>query len=151
MTRNQDIEAFEGVRTLRSGRVVPAEWNELSRRVIGAAMRVHTELGPGLPEKLYENALVLECARSGVVANRQVVVPVAYGQESIGEVRLDLVVEGVLVVELKAVESIADLHLAQLVSYLRAGKFPLGLLINFHVPHLRDGLYRRLNAEALPP
>jgi GxxExxY protein len=74
---------------------------------------------------------------------------VRYEGRELGELHLDLVVGDRIVVELKAVEAVHDLHLAQLVSYLRAGQFPLGLLINFNVPVLRDGIYRRVHSQAL--
>ena len=145
------IEAFEGAHSMQRGREVPGDWNELSRRVIGAALRVHTALGPGLPERVYEAALKHELGKAGIGGESQMVVQVQYDGQSIGELRLDLVIEGKIVIEIKATEGVSDLHLAQLVSYLRAGHYALGLLINFNVPSLKQGLYRRLNADALPP
>jgi GxxExxY protein len=145
------IEAFEGANSMQRGREVPVAWNELSRRVIGAALRVHTALGPGLLERVYEAALKYELSKDGIGVESQVLVLVQYDGHSVGELRLDMVIEGKVVVELKATEGVSNLHLAQLVSYLRAGHYALGLLINFNVPLLKQGLYRRLNSDALPP
>jgi GxxExxY protein len=78
-------------------------------------------------------------------------IEVDYEGVNIGTLRIDVLVDDILVLELKAVEAVHDLHLAQLVSYLRAGRFALGLLINFNVLRLKDGIYRRLNSDALPP
>lgn len=144
------IEVFEGAWTGVRGVGVPDAWNAISRSVIGAAMRVHSSLGPGLPERVYAEALMVEFRKQGICFQNEVVITVEYDGMPVGDVRLDLLVEGVLVLELKAVEAVSDLHLAQLVSYLRAGRFALGLLLNFNVPRLKDGIYRRLNAPALP-
>ncbi len=127
---------------------LPAELNRLSERVIGAAIEVHRALGPGLLEKLYEDAFAHELSLSGLRAERQVQVTFNYkGHELTGQ-RIDVLVEGVLVIEIKAVEAVLDVHLAQLLGYLRAGSFPLGLLLNFTVPVLRKGIYRRINSTA---
>lgn len=150
-SEDSQIEAFEGAHSMQRGREVPAAWNELSRRVIGAALRVHSTLGPGLPERVYESALKHELCKAGIEVESQVVIRVQYDGHSVGELRLDMVIDGTIVVELKATEGVTSLHLAQLVSYLRAGHYALGLLINFNVPSLKQGLYRRLNADALPP
>jgi GxxExxY protein len=116
-----------------------------ARGVIGAAIEVHRRLGPGFVERVYESAMVIELARRQLRVSRQVAVPIDYREQLIAEARLDLVVEGELVVELKAVDAVISLHRAQLLSYLRAGSFQLGLLINFNVPLLRDGIHRVLN------
>jgi GxxExxY protein len=129
-------------------RIIPAGWNELSSRVIRAAMEVHSVLGPGLLERLYEEALAHELKLAGIRFERQVPIRIKYKDLLLPEQRLDLIVEGWLVVELKAVERVPDVYLAQLVSYLRSGDFPLGLLLNFNVPLLKNGIYRRLNPQA---
>ena len=132
-------------------RDISPELNELTQRIIGCAIEVHRELGPGLLERIYEQAFEHELALQGLQVARQVPVTLQYkGLDLSGQV-LDVVVEDVVVVELKAVEKVADVHLAQLVSYLHAGGYPIGLLINFHVPVLRAGVYRRLNARVLQP
>ena len=104
---------------------------DLSGRVIGAALRVHQELGPGFLESLYEKALCLELADSGLRYQRQVLVPVAYKQHVIGEHRLDLFIEEQIVVELKTITGFEPIHFATLRSYLKATKCELGLLLNF--------------------
>jgi GxxExxY protein len=147
--RGEQIEAFEGAWTGMRGVDVPDELNQLTHAAIGAAMRVHSSLGPGLPERLYAAALAIELDRRGIRFAREVPVCVRYEGHELGELRLDLVVSDSIVVELKAVEAVHDLHLAQLVSYLKAGQFPLGVLINFNVPVLKDGIYRRVHSRAL--
>jgi GxxExxY protein len=120
--------------------------NELSFVVIRCAMRVHTELGPGLLESAYEACLAHELRKNGLKVESQVALPVTYDgiQIDLGY-RLDLVVEDQLVIELKAIENVLPVHKAQLLSYLRLSKRTLGLLINFHVTHLREGISRVVN------
>ena len=107
-----------------------------------AAIEVHRHLGPGFLESVYETALVLELEARGIAVARQVPVTVMYKGRSVAESRLDLVVEDELVVELKAADALLPIHHAQVISYLKAGAFELGLLINFNVPLLRDGFRR---------
>ncbi|MFT5423311.1 MAG: GxxExxY protein [Phycisphaerales bacterium] len=128
----------------------PEELNALSESVIGVAIEVHRELGPGLAEKVYEEAMCHELQLRSLKYDRQVPLNVRYKGVSVGDHRLDLVVEGSLVVELKAAERVADIHLVQLVSYLRAGKYPLGLLMNFGRTLMKDGIFRRINSSCLP-
>lgn len=120
--------------------------NELSYLVIRCAMKAHTELGPGLLESAYEACLAHELRKNGLKVETQVALPVHYDgvQIELGY-RLDLVVEDQLVVELKAIENVLPVHKAQLLSYLRLSKKRLGLLINFHVTHLREGITRIVN------
>lgn len=125
------------------GKAMKSEW---SRAIIGCAMRVHTALGPGLLERAYEECLAMELELSGYGIERQVRTPLYYrGQQLNLTYRIDIVVEQSLVVEVKAVSAITDLHKAQLLSYLRMSGYPLGLLLNFHVTHLRDGITRIAN------
>ncbi len=124
---------------------IPRELNELADRVIGAGIEVHRELGPVLLERSYEVALVHELGLRGIAVAQQVDIAMSYKGIELPGQRLDLVVEEKIVIELKAVESVAAVHMAQLVSYLRAGKFPLGLILNFNVPVLKDGIHRRIN------
>lgn len=126
------------------------EVEALARQVIGAAMEVHTYLGPGLLEGLYEDALCIELATMGLHFQRHVEAVVEYKGIPLRSQRLDVVVNSSIIVELKAVERIQDVHKAQLLSYLRMSKLPLGFLINFNTAHLRDGLHRVLNERALP-
>lgn len=118
---------------------------EIGRTILDAAFRVHSALGPGLLEGVYEACLAHELAKQLPVA-RQVVQPVSYdGLEIESGYRLDLLVADKVVVELKAVEKITDLHLAQLLSYLKLGDYKLGYLINFNVLRLKDGIKRVVN------
>jgi GxxExxY protein len=121
--------------------------NEISFKVIGAAMAVHTAFGAGLLESAYEKALCLEFSRVNLKYRRQVQLPVEYaGMKLSPAFRMDFVVEDCVVVEVKAVEKILPVHRTQLLSYIRLAKLPLGLLINFKVAHLKDGICRRINA-----
>ena len=106
---------------------------------------MHRRLGPGFLESIYEMALVIELTRRRIQFERQLAMAVHYDDIVIGEHRLDLLVDGVLVVELKAVDAIAPIHVAQVLSYLRAGAFQLGLVINVNVPYLRSGIRRIVN------
>ena len=121
---------------------VGEELNGLSNAVIGAALEVHRTLGPGLLESVYEEALCIELKLRSIPFVRQAVVPVRYKGHAAGEMRLDLLVGGALIVELKAVEELAQVHSAQLLSYLRLTGHQLGLLTNFNVPLLRNGIKR---------
>jgi len=116
--------------------------DDIAHEVIGAAIEVHRHLGPGFLESTYESAVCLELELRGIPFERQKSVALSYKGKAIGEGRLDLVVGGVVVVELKTVESFAPIHTAQLISYLRLTGLCLGLLVNFNVPVLRDGIRR---------
>ena len=108
--------------------------NRITERVIGAAMRVHTALGPGLLESAYESCLALELAEQGMAVERQQALPVVYRDLRIAcGYRLDLVVEDAVIVELKSVETLERVHVAQMLTYLKLSRYPVGLLINFNV------------------
>ncbi len=124
-------------------------YNELSSKVIGAAMQVHTTLGPGFLESFYERALCIELLHRGIPFQLQVPMAVSYRDQPIGGSFLDLLVDEILVVELKAIDSISTIHRMQVHSYLRAGGFQLGLIINFNVPRLRDGIARVIETPDL--
>ncbi len=113
--------------------------------VIGACIEVHRHLGPGLPEKVYREALSHELSLQGIFHQCEVMFPVMYKGKVVGEGRLDMLVGEMLVVELKVVESLTPVHRAQVLAYLQALKLELGLLINFNVAILRDGLKRVIN------
>jgi GxxExxY protein len=114
--------------------------------VIGAAIAVHRELGPGLLESAYEACLVYELRQRGVRVEQQIPRPVFYkGLQLECGYRLDLLVEDQVIVELKAVEALLPIHEAQLLTYLKLRKLRLGLLINFNVPILKNGIKRLLN------
>jgi GxxExxY protein len=127
---------------------LPEVWRVHTGRIIGCAIEVHRHLGPGLLEKVYEDAMEYELQAAGVAVQRQLAFRVPYKGVLLSEQRLDLLIEGRVVVELKCIEKVNDLHLAQLVSYLRCGNYPLGLLINFNVNQLKQGIYRRINSAA---
>ncbi|MBT8484056.1 MAG: GxxExxY protein [Phycisphaerae bacterium] len=117
----------------------------LTRRIIGAAIEVHRELGPGLLESIYEEALIAEIRSRGMRVESQVRVPVSYkGLLLDGCYCIDLVVENAVVVELKATGRLLPVHEAQLLTYLRLLDHDVGLLINFNVVTLRDGIRRRV-------
>ena len=123
--------------------------NEITAEVVDAAMKVHTALGPGLLESAYEACLLYELQSRGLEVERQVKLPIVYGDCRIDEgYRLDLLVEDLVIVELKAVIEMNPVFEAQLLSYLKLSGRPVGLLINFHVPYLRDGIKRMVNKES---
>jgi GxxExxY protein len=127
---------------VRTKEPISGELNALSRNVIGAAIGVHKALGPGLLESLYEEALCVELELRGIPFARQVACNVTYKDHSLGDARIDLLVDGMLVVELKSVDQFAPVHTAQVISYLKATQCRLGLLINFKVTRLTDGVKR---------
>jgi GxxExxY protein len=112
----------------------------LARAVIGAAMEVHTVLGAGFLEAVYEQALAIELEQRGIPFQRQFPIALTYKGIAIGEARLDFLIGGALIVELKAVEAIHPIHHAQVLNYLKATGHQLGLLMNFNVEHMRDGV-----------
>jgi GxxExxY protein len=116
---------------------------EIGHALIGAAIKIHSALGPGLLESAYETCLIYELEMLGMRAQRQVLIPIRYEGLTIDNgYRVDLLVESRIVVELKAVESILPVHRSQLLSYLRLGGFRLGYLLNFNVAHMREGIVR---------
>ncbi len=120
--------------------------NRISRLVVTAAMKVHSLLGAGLLESAYQVCLAQELRKQGVKVEREVALPVTYeGVRLDVGYRLDLLVEDCVIVELKAVESLLPVHEAQLLSHLKVSGLHLGLLINFKVPHLKDGIKRLVN------
>ncbi len=117
--------------------------NQLTEQVIGAAMKVHSALGPGLLESAYEACLLHELRKRGLRVESHVELPVVYDGVTIDlGYRLDLLVEDRLILELKCVEAFTPVHEAQLLSYLRLSGKSVGLLINFHVKHLKNGVKR---------
>ncbi len=118
------------------------ETDDLAKAVIGAAIEVHRILGPGYLERVYEQALTIELGLRGVPFAGQVPIGVEYKGQRVGEGRLDLLVGGKLIVELKAVDTFAPIHSAQVMSYLKTMNLRLGLLINFNVPLLKYGIKR---------
>ncbi|MBI2193071.1 MAG: GxxExxY protein [Planctomycetes bacterium] len=122
---------------------IPAEVEALAKVAVDAAFKVHRELGPGLLESIYEVCLVYELSKRGVRAERQVELPVVYdGVQLDAGLRLDILVEDQLIIEVKAVEKIAPVHQAQVMTYLKLTNRRLGLLINFNVPLIKQGIKR---------
>ena len=113
-----------------------------ARAVIGAAIEVHRHLGPGYLESVYEEALAIEFALRDIPFERQKPVPVNYKSHTVGQARVDFLVGDSVVLELKALEILLPIHTAQVISYLKATRCAVGLLINFDVPALRDGIRR---------
>ena len=119
----------------------------LSEAVIGAAIEVHRVLGPGMPETGYRNALSHELSLRNIPHRSEVPCPILYKGKHVGEGRLDLLVDGLIIVELKAVEALTPIHRAQVVTYLKVTKLKLALLINFNVMILKDGIKRIVNTH----
>lgn len=118
-------------------------WNSLGESIIGAAIKVHSHLGPGLLEGVYETCLVHELRRRGFVVETQRVLPIRYEDLVVDSaLRLDVLVENLVVLEIKSVNQLQPIHKAQLISYLRLGKYPLGYIMNFNEVHMRDGIKR---------
>ena len=120
--------------------------NEITEQIIGAAMAVHRALGPGLLESAYEACLAYELAERGLAVERQKSLPITYREVKLDcGYRIDLLVEGSVVVELKSVEVLGPVHEAQLLSYLKLSGCKVGLLINFNVKVLKQGIRRMVN------
>jgi GxxExxY protein len=118
---------------------------EMTSQILNAAMEVHTQLGPGLLESVYETCLAYELGERGLSVKRQLPVPVIYkGQQLDCGFRLDLMVEGVVIVELKTLEKVLPVHESQLFTHMRLLGCRVGLLLNFNVQHLKDGIVRRV-------
>ncbi|WP_017941949.1 MULTISPECIES: GxxExxY protein [unclassified Thioalkalivibrio] len=119
------------------------EFDPLSKEVIGAAIEVHRELGPGLMESVYEKCLAHELRERRICCATQVSMPVAYKGETIDAgYRIDVLVEDCLMIELKSVDELSGLHKAQLLTYMKLARVDTGLLINFNAPVLKDGIRR---------
>lgn len=120
--------------------------NKITEEIIGSAIEVHRVLGPGLLESAYEECLCYEFSRCGLSFKRQIELPVLYKEVRLNcGYRIDLLVENLVVLELKAVEKVMPIHEAQLLTYLKLMKSPIGLLINFNVPAVRHGIKRIVN------
>ena len=127
------------------------EFAELTEKVISGALKVHSAIGPGVLEKVYRTCLQHELKKAGLKVDSEVMLPILYdGIRMDSGCRIDLLVESLLIVELKCVEAIEPIHKAQLLTYLRLGNKPLGLLLNFNVVHLRDGIKRVINNKYRP-
>lgn len=115
----------------------------LTHQILSCAYKIHTALGPGLLESAYEECLAYELTKSGLKIEKQKSLPITYDSIKLDAgYRIDLLVENQIILELKSVEKLTDLHLSQILTYLRLSKLPRGLLINFNVQHLKDGIKR---------
>ena len=120
--------------------------NEISSKIIGAAIEVHKQLGPGLLESTYETCLAYELKQMGLDVKQQQALPVVYKEVKLDAgYRIDLLIENKVIIEIKSVESLADIHTAQLLTYLKLKDLKLGLLINFNSVRVVDGLKRIVN------
>jgi GxxExxY protein len=127
------------------------ELNEISSRILAAAFKVHTAIGPGVLESVYQTCLHHELRKAGLRVEAQISLPVEYdGLQLESGYRIDLLVEDVVIVELKCVEALLPIHKAQLLTYLKLANKPLGLLLNFNVVHMREGIKRVLNNRYKP-
>ncbi len=117
--------------------------NKLTSAIIGKAIEVHRFLGPGLLESAYQECLYYELKASGLIVEREKPMPIVYKEIQLEHgYRIDLLVENKVVIELKTVEFLNDVHTAQILTYMKLGNYPLGLLINFNVKLLKDGIKR---------
>jgi GxxExxY protein len=120
--------------------------NNISSKVIGAAIEVHKQLGPGLLESTYEACLLYELEEQGLEVKRQMALPIVYKKVKLNAgYRIDLLIENKVIVEIKSVEALADIHTAQLLTYLKLKDLKLGLLINFNEVLLKNGIRRIVN------
>ena len=120
--------------------------NEIAREIVDSAFRVHSMLGPGLLESVYEAVLAYELGKRGLCVVRQKPVPVVYGEVRLDTgFRADLIVDEKVIVEVKSVEVVAPVHKKQLLTYLRLADMRLGVLVNFHVAFIKDGITRIVN------
>lgn len=134
--------AMEGAMTTEMAAPVPPALEAVTGRIISACITVHRELGPGLLEVFYQRAVAYELSAAGVPHQAELVVPVRYKGTVLGHHRLDLVVADSVIVEVKAIDRLAPIHLAQVISYLRLTRLRVALLINFNVPVLKEGVKR---------
>ncbi len=120
--------------------------NQISHKIIGCAIEVHRQLGPGLLESAYQECLYYELCQHGLIVEREKPMPIIYKEVKLDHgYRMDLLVENKVVIELKTVEALTDVHTAQMLTYLKLGNYKLGLLINFHVNILKHGIKRLVN------
>lgn len=132
---NEDVELSE-------------ELNALSYKIIGLAIEVHRELGPGLLESAYQQCLFYEIQKAGLKVEKEIMLPIIYKEIKFDQgYRIDLLIEDKLVIELKTVESYTSIHFAQILTYLKLGNYPLGLLINYNSKILKNNIKRFINTS----
>lgn len=128
---------------MKSSKIIPPELNQVSGRIVDAAYKVHKNLGPGLLESVYEICLAHEIRKTGLKIDIQVILPITYDDITFeAGLRLDMLIEDKVIIELKAVETLLPVHEAQLLTYLKLSQKRVGLLINFNVPVIRQGIKR---------
>ena len=131
---------------MKNKEIIRKKANIITDKVIGASIEVHKSLGPGLLESIYEECLCFELNQLNLEYDRQADIPVVYKNLKLdGGYRADLIIENLVIVELKTVEKILPVHEAQLLTYLKITKIPIGLLLNFNVPVLKNGVKRIVN------
>ena len=122
--------------------------NEISNKIIGLAIEVHSSLGPGLLESAYKECLYYKVGKSGFYIEKEKPMPLIFEEVKLDcGYRIDLLIENKLLIEVKAVEALNDIHLAQTLTYLKLGNYKLGLLINFNVARLKEGIKRVINGS----
>ena len=132
-------------------REISTDTNRITGQIIAAAIKIHSQIGPGVLESVYQRCLEYELSRVGLAVQSEVALPVLYEGISLESgYRVDLLVENSIIVELKCVESILPIHKTQLLTYLRLANMRMGLLLNFNVVHLRNGINRILNNRYQP-
>jgi len=142
----KEINRFTGNGKKLINNPIPTHTESIAKAVLDAAFQVHTTLGPGLLESVYEACMIHELGLRSINVDSQIILPVIYkGMKVDSGFRLDLLVEDCVIVEIKAAEIISPIYYAQLLTYLRLTEIRLGFLINFNVIHLRDGLKRIIN------
>jgi len=123
------------------------ENNKITEKIIGAAIEVHRTLGPGLLESAYQECLLFELKSQNLNVEKEKALPIVYKDIKLDHgYRIDLLIENKIVIELKTVEYLTDVHTAQVLTYLKLGNYPIGLLINFHTKLLKNGLKRFINS-----
>ena len=124
--------------------------NEISNKIIGCAIEVHKKLGPGLLESAYKECLCYELTTSNLKVLKELPMPIIYKEVKLNHgYRLDLLVENRVVIEIKTVEGFTDVHLAQVLTYLHLGNYKLGLLLNFNVTKLKNGIKRVIRSQSV--
>ncbi|GGH00780.1 GxxExxY protein [Mucilaginibacter phyllosphaerae] len=125
--------------------------NEITSQIIGAAIEVHKTLGPGLLESAYKECLYYKLIKNGLIVVKEKPMPLIFEEVKLEcGYRIDLLVENKVVVEIKSVEALNDIHMAQTLTYLKLGNYKLGLLINFNVVRVKDGVKRIINGSLQP-
>ena len=128
---------------------IPEDLQAISYKIIGLAIEVHRQLGPGLLESAYQECLFYEIKNAGLKVEKEVTLPIIYKEIRLEQgYRIDLLVEDKLVIELKTVDSFSPAHFAQILTYLKLGKYPLGLLINYNSIILKNNIKRFINSKS---